>query len=120
MLVNIGRGPCVDGDAVFDALQSGKLFAFASDVWYNYPATFEDANGNTPPTTADGSRSFADVRGVTLSGHRGGAPMQKNTEWRRWLALTAALNLAAEVGNPGALADMPGSLIGEVSLVKGY
>lgn len=89
-------------------------------MWYNYPKTYDDANGKTPPTTQDVSRSFADVRGATLSGHRGGAPMQKNTEYRRWLALTTALNLAAEVGTPKALADAPGSLIGEVSLAKGY
>lgn len=36
-LVNIARGPIIDEEALYQALSSGKLYGFASDVWYNYP-----------------------------------------------------------------------------------
>ncbi len=36
-LINVGRGPIVDEDALFWALKTGVLKGFASDVWYQYP-----------------------------------------------------------------------------------
>ena len=88
VLVNIGRGPCIDGNAVHDALSNGKLFAFGSDVWYHYPKNYHEADGRSqhslllhslpaahpcvvcvccacvashrcPPVTEDGSRDFS-------------------------------------------------------------
>ena len=120
MLVNVGRGGCVDGAAVHGALARGELWGFASDVWWNYPKTYDEANGRTPPTDASGDLSFA--RGAagartTLSGHRGGAPGQRDTERRRWAALADALNRAAERGDPADLACGP---VGRVDLERGY
>ena len=37
VLINTGRGGCVDADAVTAALQSGKLKAYATDVWPSDP-----------------------------------------------------------------------------------
>ena len=119
VLVNVGRGRCVDAAAVYTALDRGELYAFASDVWWKYPKNYEDAL-QTPPTDASGSLDFAQVRGVTLSGHRGGAPQQQDTEERRLVALSRALNHAARAGDVGLLSEARESLIGRVDLHKGY
>lgn len=37
VLINTGRGACIDADAVCQALESGKLAAYATDVWPNDP-----------------------------------------------------------------------------------
>lgn len=39
VLVNVGRGPVVDQDALYAALRDGTIGAAAIDVWYRYPAT---------------------------------------------------------------------------------
>ena len=36
-LINVGRGPIVEEDALFWALKEDVLQGFASDVWYTYP-----------------------------------------------------------------------------------
>lgn len=42
ILVNVGRGAVVDEDDLYNALKSGTLKGFASDVWYNYPKDEEE------------------------------------------------------------------------------
>ncbi|MDI3405039.1 2-hydroxyacid dehydrogenase [Streptomyces cavernicola] len=37
VLVNVGRGPVVDQDALYDALREHTIGAAAIDVWYRYP-----------------------------------------------------------------------------------
>ena len=37
IIINTGRGKCVDEDAVVEALQSGKLAGYGTDVWYSDP-----------------------------------------------------------------------------------
>ena len=37
VLVNTGRGKCVVEEEVAEALKSGKLGAYATDVWYSDP-----------------------------------------------------------------------------------
>lgn len=41
VLVNTGRGECVDEAAVAEALRSGHLGAYATDVWYSDPPDFD-------------------------------------------------------------------------------
>ena len=122
ILINIGRGPCIDGDALHRAMQSAKLFHFASDVWYQYPATWEEADGLCPPLSPSGENFAEGPVGerATFSCHRGGAAGQDETERRRQSAMALAFNHAAAVGDPAALADAPGGLIGKVNLDKGY
>ncbi|MFG2894486.1 2-hydroxyacid dehydrogenase [Streptomyces sp. NPDC048248] len=38
VLINVGRGPVVDEDALYEALRSGRLGGAALDVWYAYPS----------------------------------------------------------------------------------
>ena len=121
VLVNVGRGVCCDGDAVHRALESGELFAFASDVWYTYPKSWDEA-ADCPPETPSGLSFATGVAGSksTLSSHRGGSPGQSETEMRRIGAMAAAFNYAASAGDAAALASGPDSLIGRVSLAKGF
>ncbi|MEU1513236.1 2-hydroxyacid dehydrogenase [Streptomyces sp. NPDC005811] len=38
VLINVGRGPVVDEDALYAALRDGVIAGAALDVWYDYPA----------------------------------------------------------------------------------
>ena len=37
VLINIGRGQIINEDALYEALESGSLKGFGSDVWFQYP-----------------------------------------------------------------------------------
>jgi phosphoglycerate dehydrogenase-like enzyme len=39
VLINVGRGPLVDEQALYDALAGGQIRAAAIDDWYRYPAS---------------------------------------------------------------------------------
>lgn len=41
VIVNIARGKVVDEDALYEALKTGQLEGYASDVWYQYPSKDE-------------------------------------------------------------------------------
>lgn len=47
-LINVGRGNCVDQDALIDALHSGKLAGAALDVFRQEPVPENDPAWNTP------------------------------------------------------------------------
>jgi phosphoglycerate dehydrogenase-like enzyme len=68
ILVNVGRGPIVDQEALFTALHSGRLGGAGLDVWYNYPQD-EEARAETAPAEFP----FHTLDNVVLSPHRGGA-----------------------------------------------
>jgi phosphoglycerate dehydrogenase-like enzyme len=88
VLVNVSRGPIVDQKALFQALESGKIFGAGLDVWYNYPAGPEEREG-TPPA----DYPFGELDRVVLSPHRGGK--SPDVEYLRMQALAASLNAAA-------------------------
>lgn len=71
VIVNVSRGRCIDAAAVKEALESGHLFGFGSDVWWQYPA-HESERMNTTPWT-DASLALTDhTQSTVLSPHRGG------------------------------------------------
>jgi len=37
VLINVGRGPIIQEEALFKSLNTGELKGFGCDVWYNYP-----------------------------------------------------------------------------------
>ncbi len=47
-LINVGRGPIVDEEALYHSLKTHETKGFASDVWYHYP---KDATPQAPSTT---------------------------------------------------------------------
>ncbi len=103
ILVNIGRGPIVDEEALYDALASRRLRAAGLDVWYRYPEN-EAAHAGTLPARLP----FHELDNVVLSPHRAGDNVE--TESRRMAALAALLNAAAR-GEP---------LPNRVDLERGY
>lgn len=103
ILVNIGRAAVVEEAAFFAALQSGRLHAAASDVWYQYPASTADRN-HTPPSNFP----FHELDNMVMSPHRSGHV--DVTESMRMQALASSLNTYLRSGT------MPN----RVDLVAGY
>jgi phosphoglycerate dehydrogenase-like enzyme len=103
ILVNVGRGPIVDEEALYAALASGRIAAAGLDVWYSYPED-EAARESTLPSRFP----FHELDSVVLSPHRAGDNVE--TERERMPALAALLNAAAR-GEP-----MPN----RVDLAAGY
>lgn len=64
LLVNVGRGPLVDQQALFEALRDGVIAGAAIDVWYRYP----DADGQAQPADF----AFADLDNVLMTPHVSG------------------------------------------------
>jgi phosphoglycerate dehydrogenase-like enzyme len=90
ILVNVGRGPLVDEEALYNALRDGTLGGAGIDVWYNYP-TDEPSRRTTRPS----SFPFEELDTVVMSPHRAGAPNTAETEAFRVRALAEMLNAAA-------------------------
>ncbi len=88
ILINVSRGPIVDQEALYHALQEGKLFGAGLDVWYHYPPE-EKARKHTPPA----DYPFHELENVVLSPHRGGST--KSSEKLRMVHLARLINAAA-------------------------
>jgi phosphoglycerate dehydrogenase-like enzyme len=65
-VVNVGRGPVIDEDALYSELKSGRIRA-GLDVWYQYPASAEEQ-----PSTQPSRHDFGALDNVVLSPHRAG------------------------------------------------
>jgi phosphoglycerate dehydrogenase-like enzyme len=66
LLVNVSRAEIIDEDAVFEALISGHIRGFASDVWWRQPG-----RGETVGYVSNHNR-FEELENVILSPHRAG------------------------------------------------
>lgn len=65
LIVNVGRGPVVQEQALFEALQKQQIAGAILDTWYQYPS----------PTQATGEPSrfdFASLRNVVMTPHMSG------------------------------------------------
>ncbi|MEZ4647925.1 MAG: 2-hydroxyacid dehydrogenase [Candidatus Eisenbacteria bacterium] len=87
ILVNVARGPIVDEDALFAALESHRIAGAGLDVWYRYPRDEDDRRDFLPS-----SRPFHTLENVVLSPHRGGDTLE--TETLRATALAELLAFA--------------------------
>ncbi len=90
VLVNVGRGPIVDQEALYNALVEGHLNSAGLDVWYNYPQN-EESRQNTPPS----DYPFDKRENVIMSPHRGGEGGTLDVELLRAKHLAKLLNAAA-------------------------
>lgn len=66
VFVNMSRAAVVDEDAAWDALQSGKIGAFGSDVWWNAPKRGESKS------YPSAKHEFWTLDNVVMSPHRAG------------------------------------------------
>jgi phosphoglycerate dehydrogenase-like enzyme len=89
VLVNVGRGPVVDEEALYQALADKTLLAAGLDVWYDYPES-EEERANTPPSRFP----FHTLDNVVMSPHRGG--WLSAAEGNRVVELAKLLTAAAE------------------------
>jgi phosphoglycerate dehydrogenase-like enzyme len=64
ILINVGRGPLVQEQALYDALAGGEIRAAAIDVWYRYPA----GDGVSAPSELP----FAELPNVLMTPHSSG------------------------------------------------
>ncbi|MBB3605359.1 phosphoglycerate dehydrogenase-like enzyme [Mycolicibacterium sp. BK556] len=64
VLINVGRGPLVQQQALFDALAGGVIRAAAIDVWYRYPS----GDGVAAP----GDLPFAHLPNLLMTPHSSG------------------------------------------------
>jgi phosphoglycerate dehydrogenase-like enzyme len=92
VLVNVGRGPIVDEEALYKALRDKTLGAAGVDVWYTYPA---DAAARTH--TFPSKYPFQELDNVVLSPHRGGWTV--DSEQLGVATIASMLNAAAR-GEP--------------------
>ena len=66
VFINMSRAAVVDEDAAWDALQSGKIGAFGSDVWWNAPKRGESKS------YPSARHEFWTLDNVVMSPHRAG------------------------------------------------
>jgi phosphoglycerate dehydrogenase-like enzyme len=66
-LVNVSRGPVVDEEALFYALQGGKLAGAGIDTWYVYPRNAAEREDTKP-----GHFPFEELPNVVMTPHNGG------------------------------------------------
>jgi phosphoglycerate dehydrogenase-like enzyme len=65
VLINIGRGPIIDEEALYTALESGELKGFGSDVWFNYPT-------KETPICEPSNYDLSQFDQVVMTPHNGG------------------------------------------------
>lgn len=82
LLLNVGRGPVVNEEALYQALRNKTLAGAAIDVWYNYQAT-EDEKGRTFPA----SFAFSELDNIVLSPHRAASPLDNEYRWNDVITL---------------------------------
>jgi phosphoglycerate dehydrogenase-like enzyme len=92
ILVNVGRGPVIEEEALYTALAERRIRAAGIDVWYQYPKNDEE-RGHTPPSHFP----FHELDNVVMTPHRAG--WLQSFENLRVAALAELLNAAAE-GRP--------------------
>ncbi len=85
ILVNVARGEVVQEKPFFEALKTQKIFAAASDVWYNYRPEPDDEGRKFPYTYP-----FHELDNMLLSPHRGGSPLDDLNRWDETMQILAA------------------------------
>jgi phosphoglycerate dehydrogenase-like enzyme len=89
ILVNVGRGPVIDEEALYTALAERRIRAAGIDVWWHYPQG-EAERANTYPARLP----FHELDNIVMTPHRAG--WLQSFETLRVAALAELLNAAAE------------------------
>lgn len=89
IVVNVGRGPTLDEEALYTALRESSLRAAGIDVWYQYPESVDERTHKAPSRFP-----FQKLDNAVLSPHRAG--WLSEAEFDRMEQLAVLLNAAAE------------------------
>lgn len=65
VVVNVGRGPVVDEEALYEVLAAGRIAGAVIDTWYVYPSADE-------PHPTPGRRAFHELANVLMTPHFSG------------------------------------------------
>jgi phosphoglycerate dehydrogenase-like enzyme len=65
VLINVGRGPVIDEQALFDALKQRRIAGAVIDTWYQYPS---HAQAQCAPSQLD----FASLDNLVMTPHMSG------------------------------------------------
>ncbi|MGD8566130.1 MAG: NAD(P)-dependent oxidoreductase [Candidatus Bathyarchaeota archaeon] len=103
LVVNVSRGPVIDEESLFKALQDKRIAGAAIDVWYNY---HPDPDGECRKYPF--SFPFHTLENVVLSPHRAASPFNDLDRWGEVLE------------NIRRFASGNKKLINVVDLEKGY
>ncbi len=88
ILVNVGRGPVMDEEALYNALAARRIRSAGIDVWYQYPKNDEERSHTYPSRFP-----FHELDNVVMTPHRAG--WLQSFEKLRVAALAELLNAAA-------------------------
>ena len=88
VVINVGRGPVIDEDALYDALTSRRIAGAVIDTWYVYPPAGQFSQ--TPP----GRRPFQELDNITMTPHMSG--------WTSGMVLRRRDTIVANVKNLAA------------------
>lgn len=90
VLINVGRGPLVDEDALWQVVSGRRIAGAVIDVWYRYP---DARDPNTKPSRYD----FATLPNIIMTPHIAG--WTAGTVQRRWDVIAENLDRLAH-GEP--------------------
>jgi phosphoglycerate dehydrogenase-like enzyme len=76
LVVNIARGPVIDEESLFNALQEKTIAGAAIDVWYEYRPEADEDDRKYPF-----HHPFHELDNIVLSPHRGASPMDDLERW---------------------------------------
>ncbi len=103
IVMNVGRGPVIDEDALFDVLAAGRIAGAILDTWYVYP-------GPDDPAPFPSHRPFHELTNVTLTPHMSG--WTEGTIARRRAAIADNVNRLA-AGRPLVNVVRPGGPVAD-------
>lgn len=90
-VVNVGRGPVVDEDALYEALSTGQIGGGAIDVWYQYPSKDE-------PNPWPSKHPMQEFDNLIMSPHNSGWTQEQID--RRWRFVASNLDRLARGEEP--------------------
>ena len=85
-IVNVGRGPIINEDALYHALSTGQSGGGAIDVWYNYPSKDD-------PNPWPSKHPMQELDNLIMTPHNSGWTQEQID--RRWTFVAANLDRLA-------------------------
>lgn len=98
LVVNVGRGPLIDEESLYKALDNKTISGAAIDTWYNYQPDADEQGLKYPY-----AYPFHELDNIILSPHRAGSP---NFDMSRWQELASIIRAYVTEGRLMNLVDL--------------